>query len=344
MTASARLGLALGLLALVLGSSVTLVTAQQPTYTPDEIDNLNKFGDAIGWIQTVLLILSIVGCFLTVLTFVAFPAIRTYPIKLICWLSVSIALGQLLFLLIQTYAGVNLVACTIGGAAIHYFFLTNFFWCFCLAFNFYQLIVKRNSQTRALEKYYHFVGWGIPFIFVILLGALQQYGRIGAAPNYGCYIRSGDWVLIGFFIPGVLMVAANAVLFFFVASEIHGTLSKAPETEQKQRRENSKEMRVLISIFVTVGLSWIFGFFISLTATVFVLYQIVQILFTVTAPLQGFFIFVAYCINKKVINRWKSCFGCHVDETDQTSATASSRGGSGTSATRSAASQSGRVD
>src|SRR5689334_5146510 len=81
------------------------------------------------------------------------------------------------------------------------------------------------------------------------------------------------------------MVAANAVLFFFVASEIHGTLSKAPETEQK-RKENSKEMRVLISIFVTVGLSWIFGFFISLVSTVFVLYQIVNILFTVTAPLQ----------------------------------------------------------
>jgi corticotropin releasing hormone receptor 1 len=257
---------------------------------------------------------------------------------------VSIGIGQILFLTVQTYAGTNLVACTIGGALIHYFFLTNFFWCFCLAFNFYQLIVKRNSQTRALEKYYHLIGWGVPFVFVILLGALQNYGRIGNGPSYGCYITSGTWVLIGFFIPGVLMVAANAVLFFFVASEIHGTLSKAPETEQK-RKENSKEMRVLISIFVTVGLSWIFGFFISLVSTVFVLYQIIQIFFTVTAPLQGFFIFVAYCINKKVINRWKGRFGCKVDETDQTSATASSRGGnSGTTATRSAASQSGRVD
>jgi len=60
---------------------------------------------------------------------------------------------------------------------------------------------------------------------------------------------------------------------------------------------------------------------------------------------QGFFIFVAYCINKKVINRWKGRFGCAVDDNDQTSATASSRGGaSGTTATRSAASQSGRVD
>jgi len=81
------------------------------------------------------------------------------------------------------------------------------------------------------------------------------------------------------------MVAANAVLFFFVASEIHGTLSKAPETEQK-RKEHSKELRVLISIFVTVGLSWLFGFFTGLVSDVYVLNEIVTLLFTFTAPLQ----------------------------------------------------------
>jgi uncharacterized membrane protein YgcG len=139
------------------------------------------------------------------------------------------------------------------------------------------------------------------------------------------------------------MVSANCVLFFFVASEIHGTLSKAPENEQR-RKDNSKEMRVLISIFVTVGLSWAFGFFVALTNEVEILREIMQLLFSLTAPLQGFFIFVAYCINKKVINRWKGLFGCKVRGEESTSRTASSRGG-GTGATASRSGQSSsRVD
>jgi len=136
-------------------------------------------------------------------------------------------------------------------------------------------------------------------------------------------------------LPGLLILATNFLLFFFVASEIHGTLSKAPQTEQRSG-ENSKEFRVLISIFVTVGLSWAFGFLTSLFAQqkTIVVYDIFTVLFTITAPLQGTFIFVAYCLNKKVLNRWRKLLGCKVDESEQTtSATAS--GKSGTSATRS---------
>jgi hypothetical protein len=112
-------------------------------------------------------------------------------------------------------------------------------------------------------------------------------------------------------------------------------LNKAPQTEHKSS-ENSKELRVLISIFVTVGLSWFFGFLTSIFAQqkTIIVYDIFTVLFTLTAPLQGTFIFVAYCLNNKVINRWRKLLGCKVSESEQTtSATAS--GKSGTSATRS---------
>lgn len=317
-----------------------------PVSTPAEIEALNqsitirnKYYEVLQWIQVSLLILSILGSFFTILTFVIFSSIRSYPIKLICWLCSTIFIGQLLFLTVQFLAP-NTFFCTYGGALVHYFFLTNFFWCFCLAFNFYQLIVKRNSVTRELEKWYHLIGWGVSLVFVLIVAGLGVYGQQG--PNGACYIVSRLAVFLGFFLPGLLMVSANCVLFFFVASEIHGTLSKAPETEQR-RKDNSKEMRVLISIFVTVGLSWAFGFFVALTSDVDILREIMQLLFSLTAPLQGFFIFVAYCINKKVLNRWKGLFGCKVRGDESTSRTASSRGG-GTGATASRSGQSSRVD
>jgi hypothetical protein len=194
-------------------------------------------------------------------------------------------------------------------------------------------------------------GWtlyGLQFRLILLFSAwshqLHTNGRGGA-----CYMGNPATrmqsltVFLAFFLPGLLMVAANCVLFFFVASEIHGTLSKAPETEQKHK-ESSKELRVLISIFVTVGLSWVFGFFTALVSCVFILREIITLLFSFTAPLQGGFIFVAYCINIKVFNRWRGLFGCKVSADDTTSRTQSSRGGAGTSRTRSQNSSSSRVD
>lgn len=154
-------------------------------------------------------------------------------------------------------------------------------------------------------------------------------------------MTSGIAVLVGFFIPGFIILAANFVLFFFVSTEIHGTLSKAPQTEQKSK-ENSKEFRVLFSIFVTVGLTWLFGFVVAIAVydSSKISLFIFTVLFTVSAPLQGFFVFIAYCINKKVLNRWKGLFGCSVSEAEQTtSATASGRSTGG--ATRSGVSSTG---
>jgi len=211
--------------------------------------------------------------------------------------------------------------CNIIGAIIHYFFLSNFFWCANIAFNFYEMIVRRNPETAAFEKFYHFFGWGLPCIAVIGVSATGHYGA-GNTGSSSCYINDALSVFLGFFLPGIILVSINSVLFFFVASEIHGTLRHAPN--DKEQKHRAKELRVLMSIFVTVGLSWIFGFITSIFSGVFVVCQIFLVIFTITAPLQGFFIFVAYCLNKKVKTKWMGLFArcfpcCAVDGTDTTS-------------------------
>jgi hypothetical protein len=261
------------------------------------------------------------------------------------YLCITIVFGHTAFSVAQVFVPWPAV-CAGVGAFVHYLLLSNFFWCFCIAFNFYQMIVKRNSGTRQLEKYYHLIGWGTPAVAVMIVGGVGEHGQ-NTLVNGTCYIQSNGLIFGTFFLPGLILISANAVLFFFVASEIHGTLAKAPDSEQ---REKTKEFRVLMSIFVTVGLSWIFAFLNSILITVPVINYIILVLMTMFTPLQGFFIFVAYCLNKKVQLKWMGLFAkcfpcCAVDGAvgTQTTGTKNTAGRSGySSSTHASANSSSR--
>jgi len=311
----------------------TLLFHFNETVTPGTSDDeaIRVFYEVIYNITEVLFGISVLAAIFTIVTFTIFSRIRTYPIKLIMYLCITIVFGHTAFTVAHYFVEWP-GACAIVGAIVHYFLLSNFFWCFCIAFNFYQMIVKRNSGTRQLEKYYHLIGWGTPCIAIIIVGGMGDYG-MNSFINGTCYIQNNALIFATFFLPGLILISANAVLFFFVASEIHGTLAKAPDSEQ---RERTKEFRVLMSIFVTVGLSWIFAFLNSILITVPVLSYIILVLMTMFTPLQGFFIFVAYCLNKKVQLKWMGLFAkcfpcCAVDGTvvTQTAGTKNTAGRSG---------------
>jgi len=162
------------------------------------------------------------------------------------------------------------------------------------------MIVRRNRNAEEWEARYHIAAWGIPAVFVLFLAGFQQYGNRGGF----CYMEAGLPVFVAFFLPGLVVVSANSVIFFFIAKEIHETLKSAPVADRKEQR---KEARVYFSIFASIGLSWIFGFVMTFTGGV--LYAILLVLFSITTPLQGFMIFISYCLNMKVFYRWASFLG-----------------------------------
>eukprot|EP01133_Synstelium_polycarpum_P015295 gene15295-18109_t len=269
-------------------------------------DDSNETLDTVlSYIVDILLALSIAGSFFTVLTFMLFPKLRTYPIRLILYLCMSIFFAQLFFDI--SFATSDTIMCIPSAILLHYFFLADFIWTFCVAFNFYQMIVKRNRDAESFEKYYHMASWGLPLIFVIAIAATQKYVNRGGF----CYMENELPIFLGFFVPGLLVVCANAVIFFFIAREIHDTLKNAPRSDKK---EKSKEFRVYFSIFVSIGLSWIFGFIMTFFNGVPA--KIFLVLFSITTPLQGFLIFLSYCLNDKVLSNYARVFAkvfpfCH---------------------------------
>jgi len=279
--------------------------------------------DGVDQLVTVLLIISIIGAALTLLTFTIFGDIRTYPIKLIMYLCVCICLGFTAFLLAsQSWIYASEPICIIMAIGLHTFFIANFCWTFCIAFNFYQMIVRRNRESSQLEKWYHLGSWGFPIVLAICVGASLNYGRVAGANT--CYIPDDLARFLAFFLPGLIIISSNGILFFFIGREIHETLAGAPKSDQRDRK---KEFRVYISIYVSIGLSWVFGYLQYLVPQEDVV-VVFYILFSITTPLQGALIFIFYCLNKKVASKWAGLFGrfipwCKTIEAGLTSTTAS---------------------
>jgi len=262
------------------------------------VSQLLEFNDAITILTDVFLALSLFGEAATIITFLIFNEMRTYPIKLIVYLCASMFFGQFFFFF--TFYAYETIMCIPCAMILHYFFLSTFFWTYSVAFNFYQMIVRRNRDAESYEKIYHLASWGLPLIVVIIVVATNSYQNRGGY----CYMSPGFPIFLSFFLPGLIIVSANAVIFFFIAREIHDTLKSAPSADKK---EKSKEFKVYFSIFVSIGVSWIFGFVMSLLDGVAA--DIFLVLYSVLTPLQGFLIFISYCVNAKVGSKWAKLIG-----------------------------------
>jgi len=196
--------------------------------------------------------------------------------------------------------------CIIIAFLTHFFLLANFCWTFCIAFNFYQMIVKRNREAHLLEKWYHLGAWGMPAVIVIIVGALEKYGLIPPGCDAGvCYIIDPNVTFGAFFVPGIIIITINIILFYMIWREIRETLAGAPKTDQKNRRQ---EFRVYLSIFVSIGVSWIFGY-IQASIPEPITQLIFYIIFSFITPAQGILIFASHCINEKVASKWAELFG-----------------------------------
>jgi len=258
--------------------------------------------EPISIITDILLSISISCCLITCITFLIFHDLRTFPIRLIMYQCIAIMMSFLFFMIGFAKSVVTSSFCQGCAAITHYFFIANFCWCGVVAFNFYQMIVRRNKEVRNYEKFYHLFAWGVPLGFFIGVIAAQDYGPVAGA---FCWITTEAARFGAFFIPGLIILHTNIIFFFFVVREIHETLAES-KTDQKK---TSSELRIYVSILVSVGCSWLFGFLMYVipndtAATVFLW------IFTFTTPLQGFFILLSYVINKKIMARWAGLCSC----------------------------------
>lgn len=253
-----------------------------------------------------MIVFGLFCCIMLIITFAAFGEggkVRTYPIKLIMFLSASLISAYFFFLIFDLPAIVeNPGACFFVGLMIHYSFLCNFLWSFCIAFNFYRMIVAQDRNTRSYEVWYHVCSWGIPGVIMIIIASLQLYGRVG--DRYVCYIKDSIATLVGLTVPAVIMVTASITLFCFIAAEINETFKGAADIRGSDSADVARQAKVYLSIIVSIGVPWVFAFIALLFRAVPVAYDVFDKIFNILISSQGIFLFLSYCVNERIFKLW----------------------------------------
>ncbi|KAM3677714.1 adhesion G-protein coupled receptor G2 isoform 2-T2 [Ammospiza maritima maritima] len=269
--------------------------------------------------ELVLTFISYIGCGLsaiflsvTLVTYIAFEKIRRdYPSKILIQLCAALLLLNLVFLLDSWIALYDTRGLCIAVALfLHYFLLVSFTWMGLEAFHMYLALVKVfNTYVRKYILKFCLVGWGLPAIVVSIVLAVSpdNYGLITTGkvsinrPDEFCWIKNR----IVFYITAVgyfcLIFLINISMFIVVLIQL--CRIKKKKQLGAQRKTSIQDLRSVAGLTFLLGITWGFAFF--------TVNEVFTYLFTIFNTLQGFFIFIFYCVTKENVRKqWRRYLCC----------------------------------
>lgn len=272
--------------------------------------------------STICLTISDICLFLTFMVYCYLPSLQTLPGKNTMGLVFHLFLAQFLFLC-GVNAVTNVVLCQVIGVVLHYMWLSSFFWMFVCAYHMFTVfsnlygnspsLSRERSDKRTFIHYCLFADLSP----LILIAACASYvlGRSGGRDfGYGgdiCFINSIEATGIFFASPLLLILIFN--LFFFIRTVL--SLQRRPDVIAHSNVCNRNYVGIYFRLSLLLGFGWIFGFFPSNT--------IMFCLFSVLTGGQGLFIFISFCINRRVLSLLSQKFNCSDFFSQSTSSTKS---------------------
>ncbi|XP_017263583.2 adhesion G-protein coupled receptor G4 [Kryptolebias marmoratus] len=271
----------------------------------------------------ILTVISYVGCgissiflAITLLTYLVFEKLRQdYPSKILINLSAALLGLSMLFLLDAWLSSFNNYGlCITTAAALHYFMLASFTWMGLEAVHMYFALVKVfNTYVPSYILKFCAAGWGIPLIMVSLVLATDKdaYGALipedaavalqSADPF--CWLQDDDVFYVTVVAFALLIVLCNFIVFILVLVQI----KKMRANKVSAKSHGSlQDLRAVVGLTVLLGLTWSMGFFSFGPGRVAMMY-----LFSICNSLQGFFVFLFYCLMKdNVRKQWRIHLCC----------------------------------
>ncbi|XP_075052633.1 adhesion G-protein coupled receptor G2 isoform X2 [Mixophyes fleayi] len=270
----------------------------------------------------ILTFITYIGCGLssiflsvTLITYIAFEKIRRdYPSKILIQLCAALVCLNLTFLLNPWIALYNNIPglCISVAAFLHYFVLVSITWMGLEAFHMYLSLVKVfNTYVRKYILKFCIVAWGAPAVVVAIILAvnkdLYKLRLSGTYPNgsadYFCWMDDMIfWItVVGYF---GLIFLLNVSMFVVVLIQL--CRIKKQKQLGYQRKTTLQDLRSVAGITFLLGITWGLGFFSFGPGKVAIMY-----LFTIFNTLQGFFIFLFYCVAKENVRKqWRRYLCC----------------------------------
>ncbi|KAJ8320959.1 hypothetical protein KUTeg_002546 [Tegillarca granosa] len=254
---------------------------------------------ALTIITIIGLSLSIAGLLFTVLTFIWFRQLRKGRSQQTLFnLALAMLCSWIVFLAgverTESYAG-----CIVVAALLHYFILVSFMWMLIEGILQYLRFVKVLGTyiPRFIFKAV-LPAWGIPLLPVIIILAIDRHLYWGG--NGYCWMSLTAFYY-SFAIPVGLVILANIIVFIIV---LYNILNRPKiQSNQSERKIAIMNFRAALSVFVLLGLTWIFGYFAIADARL-----VFQYIFTILNVFQGLFIFILFTAREKQVRQqWARC-------------------------------------
>ncbi|WAR10310.1 AGRG2-like protein [Mya arenaria] len=184
-------------------------------------------------------------------------------------------------------------------ALLHYFILVSFMWMLVEGILQYLRFVKvLGTYVPKFMMKTMILAWGIPLIPVIIVLAMD-YDMYYGGKGY-CWLSETP-LLYAFIIPIAVVIFANLIVFTLVMCKFLRRKTNIMISNQSELNMAFLHFQAALSIFVILGLTWVFGFMtVDDTRIVF------HYLFAIFNAFQGLFVFFFFTLReKKVRNAWR---------------------------------------
>ncbi|XP_064601681.1 uncharacterized protein LOC135467772 [Liolophura sinensis] len=274
---------------------------------------------ALTIVSVVCIALSLLCLLLTFLVYCLLPQLRTLPGKNTMVLVAYLFCAQLFF-----QVGINLTysknLCRAMGVLIHYFWIVTFMIMGTCAFHMYTVFTNMSAKPfhntlRETKKVIRYIIIS-NVLAMLVVGVCIAYhaGSTGGEDiGYGgktCFLKGP--LDIGIFFAGPLGIVLVFNTFCFIRVVL--SIRNAPNMKSSKNQTNRNHVTVYLRLSILLGFTWIFGL-VAASLQVEVLWYI----FVILNGLQGVFIFIAYCLNKRILDMLKTvCCGKTSDKYNST--------------------------
>ncbi|XP_072016526.1 adhesion G-protein coupled receptor G6-like [Amphiura filiformis] len=262
----------------------------------------------------VLVLLSKIGCgvsisalLIALITYLAIKSQRTKKPKqiLICLFFTLLCLYVVFVIGVKrtdSYAG-----CIAVAALLHYLTLSSVSWMGVEGVNLYLLIVQVfNADVSNFLLKASLAAWGVPLIPVIIVMAIDYTQYVNEhycfmQPSYAFYFA--DLLIIAF------ILIFNFVMFMMIMYKLTCGRKDIGRSSSRDKKQYVTRGITAVAITAILGLTWVFGFLTIIENHASSL--VFQVLFCIFNSLQGFFIFILFCVrDEEIRDEWKRWLAC----------------------------------
>lgn len=260
-------------------------------------------------LQTIIIIgatLSCLGSSFIIFSYFYFVDLRTFPYKLIMFLSVADFFSSLTYIIgFQNEAKTcfeSSYLCFFTAGITQFFDVASFFWMAVIVFNIWQILdLRKGPEIYLNEKYYHLVSWGIPALLLIIVTSTDALGDAG---NW-CWIRRSHPVerMLCYYVILMMIMVFNIVLY----CRIYASLN---DQNAGQKRAIMKRMTLYLLIFLFIRFWSVLNRVAELANGEHGIFPL-MLLHSLFSPLQGFANAIVYGLNRKIKSQYAElCRGC----------------------------------